>query len=679
MLNRSHCSFVTASTIQRLLVLAVLLTFALFVVPSQSSAQTHSDVSVELKGADFFRDLTRDVRFYEDKVKKLTPEAALALDAHTKYRPIETTLVDFGFTRSRFWLRIPVRNATKSPGTWKLALDVPNVESLSVFLTGKDSAEPTSLREILHIDESMGFARRTIPHRNLAANISLAPGESTEILIAYSSKQATQLPIMIESEDHFYKRIRGEDIHNWVLLTLLVSMTLVSTAYLIALGNSTAGYFGAYILISALYLFHTDGYAFQYIWTNAPDWNSIAVAPIGMLMVAAGCLFARSFTSAPQHHPRLDQILLGSVTIAFVLLVMSLFGLEHGWFKTLTLLFVVACAVLYFVSGLFAARRGQAGALFFVFGSLAIISAIIFGAIGYLNPGQFNQDIAGHYGRYALLVEAAAFSLAILFSVLSIRKERDQSLQREMKSVQEKLAMSEALVDAQRSHSHAVALAEARRHRLATTAHDIQQPLSSLRMALAQLSGTNDEAVDRVHSSFDYLDKIVQTNLEETKPGETVEGDHEHVSQPADGQEEFPASVVLANVEAMFRDEAKSKGVDLRVVMSDVRVKTQPLALMRIVSNLVSNSVKYTGKGRVLLGCRRREGRLCIEVHDTGPGMSDREISRLLRPYERGSNAPGTGLGLPLVQELAERANLRFEISSHLGRGTRASVCMEKV
>ncbi len=679
MLNRMLCSFLVAGTRQCFQVLAVLLTFALFAAPSQLFAQSASHAPVALKGSGFFRDLAQDVRYYEDKARELTPEAALKLDVRTSYRRIDTALVDFGFTRSRFWIRVPVRNATTRAGTWKLALDVPNVESLAVYRADRTSSEAESLHQILHIDETMRFSRRPIPYRNLAADIVLAANDSTEILIAYSSKQATQLPIMIESEDHFYKRIRDEDIHNWVLFALLVSMTLVSTAYLIALGIGTAGFYGAYILISGLYLFHTDGYAFQYIWPNAPGWNSLAVAPIGMLMVAAGCLFARSFTAAPQHHPRLDRLLLGSVAIAFVLLLTSVFGLEHRWFKTLTLVFVVACAVLYFVSGLFAARRGQAGARFFVFGALAIISAITFGAIGYLNPGQYNQDIAGHYGRYALLVEGAAFSLAILLNVLSIRQERDKSLQREVKAAQEKLAMSEALVAAQQSHGRAVALAEARRRRLATTAHDIQQPLSSLRMALTQLTGSNDQAVVRVQSSFDYLDKIVQTNLEETRPDETVASGHGHELQPGDAQEEFPASVVLANVEAMFREEAKSKGIDLRVVMSDARIRTQPLALMRIVSNLVSNAVKYTGEGRVLLGCRRRNGHLCIEVHDTGPGMSESEISRLVRPYERGSNAPGTGLGLALVQELAVNANLRFEISSQPGRGTRASVCIDRV
>ena len=148
------------------------------------------------------------------------------------------------------------------------------------------------------------------------------------------------------------------------------------------------------------------------------------------------------------------------------------------WTIATMLLALSFIGLLYMATGIFALRRGQAGSAFFVSGALAIISSIIFGAAGYLNPGSFNQDIAGHFGRYALLFEAFVFALAILLHILGMRHERDAVLQREIATTHEKLAISEALVAAQHSHSRAVALAKARRTQLASTAHDIQQPLS---------------------------------------------------------------------------------------------------------------------------------------------------------------------------------------------------------
>jgi signal transduction histidine kinase len=277
--------------------------------------------------------------------------------------------------------------------------------------------------------------------------------------------------------------------------------------------------------------------------------------------------------------------------------------------------------------------------------------------------------------RYALLFEGMAFALAILHQIIEIRRERDAALQNEISATQEKLRISEALVRAEREHGRAVLLAEQRRARLAATAHDIQQPLASLRMAVNRLGSSDETTASQVHESFDYLDSLVSANLAETRPAETkpVEHDgHERGRSAADAspEEEFDVAIILRNVEAMFCDEARDKGLELKFITSTARVRTQPLALMRIVSNLVSNAVKYTDRGRVLVGVRRRRGGISVEIHDTGPGISEMDIDRLLRPYERASTMPGTGLGLALIRDLAGGNGMAFELKSQLGKGT---------
>lgn len=464
-------------------------------------------------------------------------------------------------------------------------------------------------------------------------------------------------------------------------------MTLISTVYLTALGFNMAVFYGAYILATGLYLFQTDGYAFQYLWPNQPGWNNVAFAPIGMVMAACGSLFARSFIDAPTHHPILNRLLLAIAVISTVLLVVSFQLLQYNWFKTAVLLFVASSAILYLLTGLFGVKRGQAGSWFFFFGALAVISSVLYGVMGYLNPGEIEQDHAGHYGRYALLFEGLAFSLAIFLHIQAMRRNHSDALRREVEVTNEKLAISEALHAAEKSHDRAVALAETRREQLATTAHDIKQPLTSLRMAMLQMNADNAQTTAQIGRSFDYLDELVRANLEETTPAaaarneqvaedqhgpqDDVIGDHHHHALSAPSAEEtFPVSAVLNNVHAMFRDEAVAKGLDLRLVPSSVQVTAEPLALMRMVSNLVSNAIKYTDNGRVLVGCRRKAEMLRIEVHDTGPGIADDNLARLLQPYERGDEPGGTGLGLSVVADLARQHSMLFDVASKPGRGT---------
>lgn len=630
---------------------------------------------VQLKSGNFFHDLAPDIRFLRDEAKELSIEQLLQPDLTQDFKPVTTKLVDFGFDRSRFWLRAPVANVTTEKGTWKLAVEFPYIEYLRVYLVRPGNKVDT----LLSYDELSPFSDRGVDYRYFAPDVTLDAGEAAEIILAYSSKQATQLPLSIETPEHFLKRIRNEDLLNWSLLVLLLGMTLVSTVYLMALGFRTAIYYGAYVMLSGLYLLHTDGYAFQYLWPDWPLWNSVAVAPIGLALVASGSLFARSYVNAQEHFPKLNILLLGSVVIVTLLMLVSPWFIQKDIYKTGSLLFVIVCAVFYFAAGLLAFRRGQAGAGFFVAASVAIISTILFGIYGYLNPGNFNQDIAGLYGRHALFFEGIAFSLAIFLHIQAMRREHDETLQREVEATQEKLAVSEALLEARKNHERALAIAEARREQLATTAHDIKQPLTSLRMTLMRLKEDDETAAAQISSSFDYLDELVRTNLEQTTPAlESREADedivgedpHANVEQRAGEMEKFPVMVVLGNVLAMFREEAREKGLVLKLVPSSADVQSQPVALMRIVSNLVSNAIKYTDEGRVLVGCRRLGDTLRIEVHDTGPGMAADDITRLVKPYERGQTPGGTGLGLAVVSELARHYDIEFDITSRVGSGT---------
>lgn len=121
----------------------------------------------------------------------------------------------------------------------------------------------------------------------------------------------------------------------------------------------------------------------------------------------------------------------------------------------------------------------------------------------------------------------------------------------------------------------------------------------------------------------------------------------------------------------MFSAEAQEKGLALRIVPSTAIISAEPLSLMRMVSNIVSNAIKYTDTGRVLMGCRRKADMLSIEVHDTGPGLSETEIAHVLQPYARmAHDSGGTGLGLSVVSQLAETQNLGFHISSQPTRGS---------
>ncbi len=115
--------------------------------------------------------------------------------------------------------------------------------------------------------------------------------------------------------------------------------------------------------------------------------------------------------------------------------------------------------------------------------------------------------------------------------------------------------------------------------------------------------------------------------------------------------------------------------MQLRVVPSGLSVHSDPRLLEQMIRNLLANAVKYTERGKVLLGCRRREGKLAIEIWDTGIGIPEAELDAIFDEYHQLDNGArersrGLGLGLAIVRRLASLLGHEVRVRSRLDRGS---------
>lgn len=134
--------------------------------------------------------------------------------------------------------------------------------------------------------------------------------------------------------------------------------------------------------------------------------------------------------------------------------------------------------------------------------------------------------------------------------------------------------------------------------------------------------------------------------------------------------------VVVAVIED-FLELAVSRSIEVRSCPTSAVVISNEVVLQGIVRNLIHNAIKYTPSGRrVLIGCRRRRDEVCIDICDTGPGMSPEQIPRAFEAFNRldTSSSDGLGLGLYVVRRAAALLSHRIEVHSRLGRGSRFSI-----
>src|SRR5208283_3763050 len=207
---------------------------------------------------------------------------------------------------------------------------------------------------------------------------------------------------------------------------------------------------------------------------------------------------------------------------------------------------------------------------------------------------------------------------------------------------------------------------------LAAASHDILQPLNAARLYASSLSESANE-ISREHAD---LARNVDVSLEAV---EEILGALLDISRLDAGAmkpeiSDVPVRDLMHMLEVEFAPLARSRGLDLRFVPTRLAIRTDRRLMRRLLQNLVSNAIKYTLKGRVLVGCRRASDRLRIEVWDTGlgiPAHRQRAVFDEFQRLDQGARvARGLGLGLSIVERLGRVLDQPIGLRSRPGKGS---------
>ena len=137
---------------------------------------------------------------------------------------------------------------------------------------------------------------------------------------------------------------------------------------------------------------------------------------------------------------------------------------------------------------------------------------------------------------------------------------------------------------------------------------------------------------------------------------------------------EFSLSEIFESLAGDFAAPVLERGLQLCIVRSELIIRSDRHMLAEMIRNLLSNAVRYTDRGRILLGCRRAGDNVRIEVWDSGVGITEGELPHIFHEYYQGTDGAergGFGLGLAIVKRLGDILDHRVEVRSIRGKGTR--------
>ncbi len=206
---------------------------------------------------------------------------------------------------------------------------------------------------------------------------------------------------------------------------------------------------------------------------------------------------------------------------------------------------------------------------------------------------------------------------------------------------------------------------------IAAASHDVLQPLNAARLSVSGLSeilmdGEGSNLVQQVERSLDTMEELLRTLLDISRLDSGV-------MKPE--LTSFALQDIFESLESDFAPLAQNAGLKLRIRPASLHVTSDRMMLRRVLQNILSNALRYTGEGGVLIGARRRGRQVRIDVIDTGIGIAEDQKSLVFEEFHRGHNAAtahagGLGLGLSIVRRMTLALGHPLEFKSKVGTGT---------
>lgn len=565
------------------------------------------------------------------------------------WSPVNTSSLLIGGETPALWLRIKLINSLAVHQTYRFDTGMPLISALDTWVIRKNNA---NAELILTSRWDDGFYKRSIPHRQLISEFLIAPSESLTLVLriehqfsrVFKPRILTARSGATEDARATFEMAAMHALLAFVLLLAVFGRKIVGTYVALA--------FVAYVVSALLFTLSFEQNLFRHFWPDHRAFDLQVWFGLLNLLLAAQLQFGRTLFDLSDHYPRYDRIVL---TVVMLNLVYALIAFVTDRETTQTLdvlqtLRLLGSVLLHFVIAILAVKARLTGAIAFAASGAFIVLAMFLRVVGIIPAENLLTPL-----RVFFLAESAAFIIAMIQRAASLMRERDDARAAEMTAVQRELETSKALVNSERVYGQTRLLAERHAMRLASISHDIVQPLSSLRQGLDSTRADGRQAVE---DALDYL-----TNLAENELNELANREYSDVDS-------VDLQTITDRVVSMFQNDFEASDMVINYEPLKCQTEINPLALMRILANILSNAIRHSDASNILFKVSANKDNVVVEIGDDGKGMNEKIKHTILnRHVSHGSNG-GRGLGLSIVQDTCSDHGIDFQLSSTPDAGT---------
>lgn len=607
--------------------------------------------------------LGRTMQVFEDQSGQASIEEVSAPGAQARFHPNNDDVLNAGYSKSAFWIRLDLRYTPQQADTtrnWLLELAYPPMDHVELYQADADGyffrAQVTG--------DTLPYSHRVIRQNNFVFDLPFAPQQAQTLYLRVQSEGSVQVPLTLWSSNAYLEAQPERLYVLGMIYGVLLGMLVYNLFIYLSVRDTSYLYYILYIASFGLYQVSVNGAGVEFLWPENPWWANAATPLLIGAAAFFGCQFSRSFLQTREHSRVFDWLLKLLMVYGLVVMLMSL-SASYGLALRLATLLALLFTVVIFSAGVKAWWRGQRQARYFMIAWTAFLAGGVINTLmvlGYL-PNVFITMYSSQLGS---ALEVGLLSLALADRINGMREEQSRILVEaghKLELLNQQLSNSNRLKD----------------EFLATVTHELRTPMNGVIGSL--------ELMQTVPMNIE-LEQYQQTAAMSARDMMRMVDDILILTELQAGklyprQEPFRLQSLLDGVHLQFARHAHNKGLafalDILSRLPDKLVgDSRKLALC--LSCLLDNAVKFTRQGSVrlqVLGEVDEENYLALtfKVIDTGIGFSYLDEDTLYqRFYQVDSSMTreygGLGIGLAICRQLAELIGGQLHHQSEPGRGS---------
>ncbi|RZK78357.1 MAG: histidine kinase [Pedobacter sp.] len=599
-----------------------------------------------------YGNIGKKITWYEDKSSSLELSQIKELDAAGKFKVGKQDILNFGQSKSAFWLKIKYRVQNAFP--MHLILDAPNVEHIEYYFNEANGKE--------HAIKS-GCLSLEMPDVSISNNFMfklpmLGIGRESVIYLKLKTSNILMAPVKISSSDDILKGAAFKDRIEYIYIGVLMALLIFNLFLFVSLKDITYLYYTIYVLtLSSYLLFYIRGYGFLF-GENSRILINHHPHVLLSLSVISSLLFCYKFLNLKQTAPVMMKFYYLLAFVGTLLFFTSILGYK-ALSTSVAQLLTITVSVVVWISGVIAYRNGHKPAKYYIIAWFFIwitVGIVTLSLAGVLETTEFTVQLVPIGSTIELLLLSFALGNRYKIIIQAEQAARDENLmlittqnQRLEQSVQERTQQLNKL--------------------FSIIAHDLRSPLNSL-ISILSLSEMNVLNLEDFQSLLSKNKKNIET-INNTLNNllywakQQMEGSS---TQP----EQFDLALLMEELLLVYLPLANKKNIQ---VNTDIRDFVAPAfadinQIKLVLRNLIDNAIKFTPQGeKINLGLSYKNKTIEVYVANTISEQSRLKLKdtmdiKIIEATYGTANEKGVGLGLHLCREYLK--NNGSQLKSHV-------------